>query len=166
MNAKPHLKQEGHTSIIVLVLLLITTSMATLHPLPVPLNEWANHQIIFSASSHKPAGLPSTNATRSFWTSLDANPLAREGSQGALTTDADVCIIGSGITGVGVAYHLSGVASSEITPGSALKVVILEARDFCELFNHLLIRYDLLKADAFQVLERPVRLNHPDLLID
>ena len=57
----------------------------------------------------KPAGLPSSNSTRSFWvdSSPDASPLAREGSTGLLTTDADVCIIGSGITGVGVAYHLS-----------------------------------------------------------
>ena len=57
----------------------------------------------------KPAGLPSSNSTRSFWvdSSPDASPLAREGSTGLLTTDADVCIIGSDITGVGVAYHLS-----------------------------------------------------------
>ena len=57
----------------------------------------------------KPAGLPSSNSTRSCWadSSPDASPLAREGSTGPLTTDADVCITGSGITGVGVAYHLS-----------------------------------------------------------
>ncbi|KIJ21232.1 hypothetical protein PAXINDRAFT_7005 [Paxillus involutus ATCC 200175] len=97
--------------------------------LPVPSNEWKNHERVFSASSHKPAGLPSTNPTHSFWThsSPDANPLAREGSEGPLTADADICIVGSGITGVGVAYHLCGAASTE----SPLKVVILEARDFC-----------------------------------
>ena len=58
----------------------------------------------------KSAGLPSSNSTRSFWvdSSPDASPLAREGSTGLFTTDADVpCITGSGVTGVGVAYHLS-----------------------------------------------------------
>ncbi|KAG2141859.1 FAD dependent oxidoreductase [Suillus clintonianus] len=83
----------------------------------------------------RPAGLPSANPTRSFWThsSPDANPLASQGSEGLLTADADVCIIGSGITGVGVAYHLAQ-AAHEIAHASArdgpLKVVILEARDF------------------------------------
>ena len=54
----------------------------------------------------KPAGLPSSNSTRSFWvnSSLDANSFAREGTSGLLTTDTDVCTIGSGMTGVGVAY--------------------------------------------------------------
>ncbi|KAG1816222.1 FAD dependent oxidoreductase [Suillus variegatus] len=55
-----------------------------------------------------PAKLPSRNPTRSFWidSSPDANPLARQGSQDLLPSKADVCIIGAGITGVGVAYHL------------------------------------------------------------
>ncbi|KAG1738549.1 FAD dependent oxidoreductase-domain-containing protein [Suillus lakei] len=84
----------------------------------------------------RPAGLPSANPTRSFWThcSPDASPLASQGSEGLLTSDADICIIGSGITGVGVAYHLAQ-AAHEIAHASAhdepLKVVIVEARDFC-----------------------------------
>ncbi|KAF8141326.1 FAD dependent oxidoreductase [Boletus edulis] len=83
-------------------------------------------------SDPKPAGLPSQNPTRSFWanSSPDANPLSREGSTGPLITDADVCIIGSGITGVGVAYHLSEAIETNVLQ-SPLKVVILEARDFC-----------------------------------
>ncbi|KIL60040.1 hypothetical protein M378DRAFT_84343 [Amanita muscaria Koide BX008] len=69
---------------------------------------------------------PVPNATRSFWThgAPDANPLAREGSHGQLTPEADVCIIGSGITGVSAAYHL---ANANIP----LNVAVLEARDFC-----------------------------------
>ncbi|KAL1738511.1 FAD dependent oxidoreductase, partial [Schizophyllum fasciatum] len=70
---------------------------------------------------------PHPNPSKSFWidSAPDANPLAREGSEGPLSTNADVCIIGSGMTGVSAAYALS-----KQTPGS--KVVILEARDFCQ----------------------------------
>ncbi|OJA15908.1 hypothetical protein AZE42_10094 [Rhizopogon vesiculosus] len=84
----------------------------------------------------QPTGLPFANPTQSFWTdsSPNANLLASRGSEGPLTDDADICIVGSGITGVGVAYHLAqaaqatGYASMREGP---LKVVILEARDFC-----------------------------------
>ncbi|KAF7307836.1 Gamma-glutamylputrescine oxidoreductase [Mycena kentingensis (nom. inval.)] len=88
----------------------------------------------------QPAALPSPNPTRSFWIDTPgANPLAAEGSTGTLPQDADVCIIGSGITGVSAAYHLSQAARA----GEPLKVVILEARDFCERFllaSQLLMR--------------------------
>ncbi|KAG5653822.1 hypothetical protein H0H81_010290 [Sphagnurus paluster] len=53
-------------------------------------------------------GLPVANSTRSFWIDTPgANPLALEGSVGDLTRDADVCIVGAGITGVSAAYHLA-----------------------------------------------------------
>ncbi|KAF9024253.1 FAD dependent oxidoreductase [Hymenopellis radicata] len=68
--------------------------------------------------------LPASNPTKSFWIdSPRANPLAKEGSTGPLTTDADVCIIGSGMSGISAAYRLSE------EPG--LNVAIFEARDFC-----------------------------------
>ena len=71
--------------------------------------------------------LPVPNATKSFWINTPgANPLADEGSYGQLTPEADVCIIGSGISGVSAAYYLS---KSE----SPLSVVLLEAREFCQL---------------------------------
>ncbi|EJC99722.1 DAO-domain-containing protein [Fomitiporia mediterranea MF3/22] len=97
--------------------------------LPVPLNEHAEHQIFFEAAHHlrdSPASLPVPNSTHSFWLhpSKEVNPLAKEGSEGPITSDADICIIGSGITGVSAAYHLSKSAPEK-------KVVILEARDFC-----------------------------------
>ena len=65
-------------------------------------------QEIFSINHIKPAGLPSSNSTCSFWvdSSPDASPLVHEGSTGLLITDTDMCIIGSGITGISVAYHL------------------------------------------------------------
>jgi hypothetical protein len=79
--------------------------------------------------------LPVANPTISYWTHgpngahpHDANPFADYGSTGALANDADVCIIGAGITGVSAAYHLSKMWPRERMP---LKTVVLEARDFC-----------------------------------
>jgi glycine/D-amino acid oxidase-like deaminating enzyme len=64
--------------------------------------------------------------------------LAAEGSDGPFTGDADICIIGSGITGVSAAYHLALAAERGDLPradnSGPLRVVILEARDFCEAF--------------------------------
>lgn len=77
----------------------------TLIPMPnisVPLNQWATQQAVFNRPiSHPPAGLPVPNPTRSFWidSAPDSNPLATEGSEGPLTRDADICIIGAGSTG-------------------------------------------------------------------
>ncbi|TFK48505.1 FAD dependent oxidoreductase [Heliocybe sulcata] len=77
-----------------------------------------------------PEWLPVPNPTKSFWIdSPDANPLASEGSSGSLTTDADVCIIGSGMTGISTAYHLSELLAD--SSNDPLSAVVLEARDFC-----------------------------------
>lgn len=84
------------------------------------------------------ASLPVPNATKSFWIhNLDAgqSPSLIEGSEGGLTSDADVCIIGSGITGVSAAYHLANLfathESEEVEKAEKAKVVVLEAREFC-----------------------------------
>lgn len=72
---------------------------------------------------------PTHNATKSFWLAFpEDNPFAEEGSKGALTSNADVCVIGSGITGVSAAWHLSQMMKDV----SQTTVVILEAREFCE----------------------------------
>ena len=99
--------------------------------LPVPLD---NGSDVAQALSHSvnalPASLPVPDSTKSFWTHShpDCNPLAAEGSDGALISTADVCIIGSGITGVSIAYHLSALTQA----GAKLpRVAIIEARDFC-----------------------------------
>ncbi|KAJ6472430.1 FAD dependent oxidoreductase-domain-containing protein [Mycena sanguinolenta] len=88
-----------------------------------------------SQTQHKPADLPHSDPTHAFWThSPGANPLAAEGSAGALTEDADVCIIGSGITGVSAAYHLANAVEDGAFPlarDNKVRAVILEARDFC-----------------------------------
>ncbi len=84
-----------------------------------------------------PNDLPVPNPTKSFWINTPgANPLADEGSHGRLTQEADLCIIGSGMSGVSAAYYLSK---------SNLSVVILEAREFCQLsFFNLLQPTDVL----------------------
>ncbi|KAG6840776.1 hypothetical protein C0991_004501 [Blastosporella zonata] len=76
------------------------------------------------------ASLPVPNSTHSFWIDTPgANPLAREGSESELTPEADVCIIGSGITGVSAAYHLAKTLATR--EGGQVKAVVLDARDFC-----------------------------------
>jgi hypothetical protein len=81
----------------------------------------------------KSESFPVSNATHSFWMNgaPGVNPLARAGSTGPLTADGDVCIIGSGMTGVSVAYHLSKLFGDNATLHDALSIIILEARDFC-----------------------------------
>jgi len=100
----------------------------------VPLNVCAEHQRTLQLpTDHSPASLPVSNSTRSFWiNSPGANPLAKEGSEGDLTADAEVCIIGSGITGVSAAYHLGNALAESGVSGEPLKTVILEARDFLQ----------------------------------
>jgi FAD dependent oxidoreductase len=103
--------------------------------LSVPFNPWANHhktlEKAFSNGSPPPCRLPAPNPTKSFWIDTPhCNPLAKEGSTGLLTEDADICIIGSGITGVSAAYHLSkGLELLE--KNAPCRVLILEARGFC-----------------------------------
>ncbi|KAJ6582121.1 FAD dependent oxidoreductase [Mycena capillaripes] len=101
----------------------------------IPLQQFSISQKAFEAQPPKPSSLPVPNPTRSFWIDTPgANPLAAEGSEGPFTDDADICIIGSGITGVSAAYHLStAVERGDIArpADKPLRVLILEARDFC-----------------------------------
>lgn len=83
--------------------------------------------------------LPVDNPTKSFWLTPGANPLAEAGSTGELTQEADICIIGSGITGVSTAWHLSNILPDHSNTGllekgtekSKPSIVVLEAREFC-----------------------------------
>ncbi|KAI0693386.1 FAD dependent oxidoreductase [Cerioporus squamosus] len=109
----------------------LATIMSTL---PLVLNAIAEDQAAIELPVQSaPASLPVSNPTKSFWVDTPgANPLAKEGSTGTLTHDADICIVGSGITGVSAAYHLSSLLAAEgLDGGKDLKVTILEARDFC-----------------------------------
>ncbi|KAF8804190.1 FAD dependent oxidoreductase [Phlegmacium glaucopus] len=82
---------------------------------------------------HHLVSLPSSNSTKSFWLDLspEGSPLADVGSTGPLTQDADICVIGSGITGVGVVWHLVKDFQEILEDDTKMKVVLLEARQFC-----------------------------------
>jgi Glycine/D-amino acid oxidases (deaminating) len=103
--------------------------------LSVLLNQFENNlQTTLELHSQGLANLPVPNPTRSFWIDTPgANPLAKEGSEGPLTDDASICIIGSGITGISTAYHLSKslAATNSNSTSRPIKAVVLEARDFC-----------------------------------
>lgn len=121
--------------------------------IPVPLNEFDTHQALFNnIKAGEPASLPVSNSTHSFWLhpSKEVNPLAKEGSDGPLINDADLCIIGSGMTGISAAYHISKMSEKP------MKVVILEARDFCK-FSTYKIRLKILTVR--QALELQARIN-------
>jgi hypothetical protein len=77
--------------------------------------------------------LPVPNPTEPFWLDIGNNPeydLAKSGSIGPLTSDAEICIIGSGSSGISAAYHLSKLLKD--SGDSETKIVLLEARDFCQ----------------------------------
>ena len=107
----------------------------TSNVLPVPLGAYTDQHDALSKQTDRPntTGLPTDNPTKSFWqTEVLGYPASNEGSESALTSDADVCIIGSGITGVSAAYHLAKHFATHGTPSKPIKAVILEAREFCK----------------------------------
>ena len=120
------------TSKTIIGLLLVLLETFIMSTLSVPVLQLDASQRFLEQPTKNPASpLPVPNPTRSFWLdSPGANPLAKEGSEGPLPTDVDICIIGSGITGVSAAYHLAKQLDSDSIT-KPLKAVILEARDFC-----------------------------------
>ncbi|KZT60161.1 DAO-domain-containing protein [Calocera cornea HHB12733] len=109
----------------------------TAQDLPLNLHALAKTEEAFAKLPVPPVGsgtstLPHPNPTQSFWThsTSDANPLATEGSDVPLPPVIDVAIIGSGISGIGVAYHLAEL----LKKGQIRKpitIAVFEARDFC-----------------------------------
>lgn len=102
--------------------------------LPVPLNTFAAQQAHLESlisNDKRQTTLPVANPTTSFW---QTEPLAgahfseRIECNRDLLTDVNVCIIGSGITGVSAAYyHLAKACAAEGRAPNGLKAIILEA---------------------------------------
>lgn len=108
--------------------------------LPTPLHLGRVEEAIRQVLGNIPgtSTLPVDNPTIPFWSSQPGdNPLSREGADGPLPDQVDICIIGSGITGVGFAYHISELLKNSKDCTVPLKVLILEARDFCTPFRFL-----------------------------
>ncbi|GAP88120.1 putative FAD dependent oxidoreductase [Rosellinia necatrix] len=72
--------------------------------------------------------LPVPNPTTPYWRT-DLHPLDSHRSTENLPAECDVLIIGAGISGVSVAYHLSQAEAAGTDP--ATSIVLLEARQVC-----------------------------------
>jgi hypothetical protein len=72
------------------------------------------------------ASLPTANSTKSFWHSDPSTILLGHRTTASLPTEADVVIIGSGISGSSAAHFLR-----EDDRGKDLRIVMLEAREAC-----------------------------------
>jgi hypothetical protein len=72
------------------------------------------------------ASLPTANSTKSFWHSDPSKVLLGHRTTAALPTQADVVIIGSGISGASAAHFLR-----QDDRGKDLDIVMLEAREAC-----------------------------------
>ncbi|KAI0091422.1 FAD dependent oxidoreductase [Irpex rosettiformis] len=105
--------------------------------LPVPLNAHkTQHAVLTDPNRIGTAGtsLPVPNPTTSFWQTEPLNESSVSiGVNEEWTDDVDICIIGSGITGVSAAYHLSKIFAQDgsLSPDEPVKTVILDAREFC-----------------------------------
>lgn len=72
------------------------------------------------------ASLPTANSTKSFWHSDPSKTLIGHRTTASLPTEADVVIIGSGISGSSAAHYLHRDAR-----GKEFDIVMLEAREAC-----------------------------------
>ncbi|KAI5271534.1 FAD dependent oxidoreductase [Aureobasidium subglaciale] len=76
----------------------------------------------------KPADLPSEKSSASFWLSEPSAKLIGHRSTADLPREVDVAIVGSGISGASVAYHL---LNGEKPEAEKQNVLVLEAREVC-----------------------------------
>lgn len=86
-------------------------------------------------SDHPQCPLPAPVSTASFWHTEPSPLLLGHRSTRQLPEKADVVVIGSGITGASVAWHLLGGESGTVDGGKGNEdgpsVVMLEAREAC-----------------------------------
>ncbi|OAA55771.1 FAD dependent oxidoreductase [Niveomyces insectorum RCEF 264] len=87
------------------------------------------------ARINQPPGLPRPSPTRSFWLEDPPYPELVDIQSAELPVQADVVIIGSGITGVAVAWSLLAEHAEKTEEKTSMspppRVVVLEARQLC-----------------------------------
>jgi len=86
----------------------------------------ASPVILVSSTQGSMAGLPTPESSASFWHSEPSDFLLGHRTSNNLPREADVVIVGSGITGVSAARFLIEDGRSK-----GLSVVMLEAREAC-----------------------------------
>ena len=75
-------------------------------------------------------GFPHPKPSLSFWLQgTRNNPLIGHRTTEIIPTDADVVVVGAGMSGVATAYHL--LKGHDPSRGDLPKVVVLEAREAC-----------------------------------
>jgi len=74
-------------------------------------------------------GIPIMNSSMPYWT-FPNSPIAESGADSQLPSDADILIIGGGISGTAVAKTILENPSHN-SSNSPIKLVMLEARDAC-----------------------------------
>ncbi|KAE8269394.1 hypothetical protein A4X09_0g2954 [Tilletia walkeri] len=95
----------------------------------------AHFEASSSSSSSSPSHLPhpSSNPTLSYWLTTSSPPSSRygvySGSDIADDLTVSVAIIGSGITGVSLAYHL--LQHPQLATSYINSIAVFEAREFC-----------------------------------
>ncbi|GAA5964276.1 hypothetical protein JCM3765_002794 [Sporobolomyces pararoseus] len=84
------------------------------------------------SGSFSPSDAPNDGPLDSFWTKNFTSPLSDQGKDLQLPEQADVVVIGSGLTGVfAVDQLVEQLSKTGLTSSEKLKIVVLEARGFC-----------------------------------
>ena len=83
-----------------------------------------------SSGSIPPSSPPNPSPLHSFWTANYQSPLSNRGEHDPLPEEADVVVIGSGLTGVCAVDQLVEELIQK-KEGRKVKIVVLEAREFC-----------------------------------
>lgn len=77
-----------------------------------------------------PAMLPVPNATLPYWRT-ELHKIDEHRSTKNLPEECDIAIIGSGMAGVGTAYHISQLLGEDDSKKDRPSIVLLEAREVC-----------------------------------
>ncbi|KAK7961791.1 uncharacterized protein PG986_002616 [Apiospora aurea] len=94
-------------------------------------DQWKDFQAAVARASLSP-GLPVSNPSTPYWTQDPPYPELVKHQSAELPSQADVAIIGSGISGAAVAHCLLALGAKDSSAGARFdSVVVLEARDIC-----------------------------------